>query len=158
MHGLQLKRLGNNVTILEQDSASERFSQQAGIAMGESANEFLRQFDVTGLSTSLTSHFTHIAYRNRPNFLTTKSERSLSNWGLLYRILRANFDGFASPACPKHVQSRASCLSRAGAKVHQPLHRSRCRRRRCRPRRQICPTRWLRHLSPSSTPTPMLPA
>ncbi|KAI0376973.1 FAD binding domain protein [Hypomontagnella monticulosa] len=101
MHGLQLKRLGHNVTILEQDSASERFSQQAGIAMGESANELLRQFDVTGLSTSLTSHFTHIAYHKRPNFLTTKSERSLSNWGLLYRILRANFDGLASSACPK---------------------------------------------------------
>ncbi|KAI2468530.1 FAD binding domain protein [Annulohypoxylon bovei var. microspora] len=100
MQGLQLKRLGNNVTILEQDPNSERFSNQAGIAFGDNVDEFLNLFDATGLAASLSCHHVHVAYHHRPNLLTVKSRRKLSSWGLLYRILRANFDGFPSPACP----------------------------------------------------------
>lgn len=100
MHGLLLKRLGNNVLILEQDPSSERFSNQAGIGFEDNVDEFLNRFDATGLTASLACQFVHIAYPTWPKSMTFKSPRKLSSWGLLYRILRANFDAFSSPACP----------------------------------------------------------
>ncbi|KAI0401073.1 FAD binding domain protein [Xylaria palmicola] len=88
MQGIQFKRLGEHVTILEQDTRTERYSNEAGIAFGSNMSELLRQVDLTGLPVSIPSEFNHVSYRN------------LSCWGLLYRILRANFDGLPSTVCP----------------------------------------------------------
>ena len=101
IHGLQHKRLGNNVTVIEQDPASERSSHQAGIGFGPSVGEFLRRYDATGLTPAFTCHHNHVAYRTRKDFLVTKGTRNLTSWGYLYRIMRANYDGFASSACPQ---------------------------------------------------------
>lgn len=100
MQGLRLKRQGHNVTILEQDAGSERFSHEAGIGFGANVEEFLRRFDATGLNASIPALSRHFAYRKRPDFLTTRGGLKLSNWIYLYRILRANFDQFASTVCP----------------------------------------------------------
>lgn len=103
MHGVHLKREGVNVTILEQDSASERSTHNAGIRIDDNVNEFLRQHDRTGLQKSLESHANFISLRKRENVIKADkgTTRYWTNWGYLYRILRANFDGYVSKACPK---------------------------------------------------------
>ncbi|KAI1372152.1 tannase and feruloyl esterase-domain-containing protein [Hypoxylon crocopeplum] len=41
-----------------------------------------------------------IAYYNRPDVYRIDKPLSLTSWGLMYKLLRANFDGLASAACP----------------------------------------------------------
>ncbi len=100
MHGLQLKRQGSNVIILEQDPYSDRRSHQAGIGLGASVVEFLAKYDATGLPNAVPARFTAFATRSWPWVLNFVSPRQMSSWGLLYRVLRANFDAQASPAIP----------------------------------------------------------
>ncbi|KAI0889179.1 FAD binding domain protein [Annulohypoxylon maeteangense] len=100
IHGLQHKRRGNNVTILEQESG-ERHSHHAGIGFGANAQEFLRKYDLTGMTAAFASHSRRWAYYARPNVMNTKGSIQLTSWGLLNSILRANYDGLASTACPK---------------------------------------------------------
>ncbi|KAF2964495.1 hypothetical protein GQX73_g9058 [Xylaria multiplex] len=105
MQGIRLKRQGANVTILEQDNQSERSSHEACIGFGQNVEELLRRFDATGRYESITAVTRHFAYRKRPNFLSTRGGLKLSNWLLLYRILRANFDHLVSAACPEPPQA-----------------------------------------------------
>lgn len=100
MQGIQFKRLGEHVTILEQDPNNERFSNEAGIAYGSNMSELLRQVDLTGLPVSIPSELNLVSYRNYSRTILRKENRSLSCWGLLYRVLRANFDGLPSAVCP----------------------------------------------------------
>lgn len=100
MHGIQLKRQGNDVIILEQDPNSERRSQAAGIGFSANLDEFLRTYDRTGLRTSIVSPGTHISWRKHTKIYRVPVPRNLTSWGLLYRILRANLDGLATAACP----------------------------------------------------------
>jgi 2-polyprenyl-6-methoxyphenol hydroxylase-like FAD-dependent oxidoreductase len=118
MHGLLLKRQGVHVTILEQDPSSERVANEAGIGFAESVSEFLRKFDVTGLPLAIECQATKFAWRKNQHPWTVRGMRNLSNWSLLYRVLRANFDGLPSSACPKppapvpgdgHAEYRAGC-------------------------------------------------
>lgn len=103
MAGLHLKRQGVNVTILEQDASSERSSHNAGIQIGPHARELLRQDDDTGLRLALETWGSRWSLGLRRDVLHPVSKgpgRLWTNWGYLYRILRANFDGYASKACP----------------------------------------------------------
>lgn len=100
MHGIQLKRQGNDVIILEQDPNSERRSQAAGIGFSDNLDEFLRTYDTTGLRTCIVSPNTHISWRKYTKIYRLPVPRNLTSWGLLYRILRASFDGLATAACP----------------------------------------------------------
>jgi len=88
------------VVILEQDPGSVRSSHQAGIAFGPAVEELLRRFDDTGVQSCTPAVSTRIAYRRNQNFKELGVLRHLTSWGLLYRILRANFDGLASEAVP----------------------------------------------------------
>ena len=99
LHGLYLKRHGSNVVILEQDPNAIRSSHQAGIAFGPSTDEILRKYDDTGLQSCIASTTTQFAYRKSWDFHLNIARR-LTSWGLLYRILRANYDGLASDAVP----------------------------------------------------------
>ncbi|KAK2601765.1 hypothetical protein QQS21_004649 [Conoideocrella luteorostrata] len=120
MSGIQLKRLGSNVTLLEQEVSSERSSHIAGIGFGLHMKDFLEKYDFTGLATSIAATSTQIAYRKNSNILKFNAPRLLTSWGLLYRILRANFDGHASAACPNPPPARegeGSVNYRAGKKV-----------------------------------------
>lgn len=69
MHGVHFKRAGANITILEQDAASERSSHNAGIRIDDNINDFLRQYDCTGLKMSLESHANFIPLRKRENVI-----------------------------------------------------------------------------------------
>ncbi|KAK3904111.1 zeaxanthin epoxidase, chloroplastic [Staphylotrichum tortipilum] len=99
-HGLYLKRHGSRVVVIEQDPGSVRSSHQAGIAFGPAVEEILRQYDDTGMQSCTPAVGTRIAYRRRQNVKEINVVRHLTSWGLLYRILRANFDGLASEAVP----------------------------------------------------------
>ncbi|KAK0667282.1 zeaxanthin epoxidase, chloroplastic [Cercophora samala] len=102
MHGLVLKRHGTNVTILEQEPASTRSSHNAGIGFGPQAEELLRDYcDLAGLEGYYAPAVkTRLALRKKANFREINLVRHLTSWTLLYRILRANFDGFPSSTIP----------------------------------------------------------
>ncbi|KAI0002850.1 FAD binding domain protein [Xylariaceae sp. FL0662B] len=99
MHGIQHKRRGNNVTIIEQDDG-ERSSQDAGICFGDAVNNFFSKYDATGLQLAIKNHARRVAYYRRAEVYRNSKGLSLTSWGLMYRLLRANFDSFASMACP----------------------------------------------------------
>lgn len=120
MHGLCLKRHGSDVVILEQDPSSIRSSHQAGIAFGPAVEEVLRRYDATGVQACTPPTATLVAYRKRQGFKELGTPRHLSSWGLLYRILRANFDGLPSEAVPNPPPAREGdgrAEYRAGQKV-----------------------------------------
>ncbi|KAK0701532.1 hypothetical protein B0T21DRAFT_417085 [Apiosordaria backusii] len=102
MHGLVLKRHETNVTILEQEPAATRSSHNAGIGFGPQVEELLREYcDVAGVEGYYAPAVkTRLAFRKRENFKEINVVRHLTSWVLLYRILRANFDGFASSTIP----------------------------------------------------------
>lgn len=102
-----MKREGNNVTILERESVSVRSSHNAGVSYKAGMEEFLKRYDDTGLTTSFVSDNLHFAYLQWPSVYHTKLKYKVTSWGFLYRILRANFDGFASDACPQPPPPRA---------------------------------------------------
>jgi 2-polyprenyl-6-methoxyphenol hydroxylase-like FAD-dependent oxidoreductase len=103
--GLHLKHLGTDVIILEQDPASDRTSHHAGIRCGANVMALLGRHDDTGLGKpsglAVPSHTTLVAWRRAfPEGLRISWPRNLSSWALVYRVLRANFDGMRSPAVP----------------------------------------------------------
>lgn len=106
MHGLYLKRHSSDVVILEQDPSDVRSSHQAGIAFGPAVEELLGQCDDTGVQNCTPAAATRIAYRKREDFKRTNTRRHQTSWGLLYRILRANFDGLVSDAVPNPPPNR----------------------------------------------------
>ncbi|KAF3766876.1 FAD binding domain protein [Cryphonectria parasitica EP155] len=109
IHGLYLKRQGVNVTILEQDVNEERSSHNAGIQISDNVNKFLRQNDITGARLAFQSQAMHWSLRTRPKvYSSSTATRYWTNWGYVYRILRANFDGYVSKACPDPPAARPS--------------------------------------------------
>jgi 2-polyprenyl-6-methoxyphenol hydroxylase-like FAD-dependent oxidoreductase len=120
MHGLYLKRHGSDVVILEQEPKNIRSSHNAGIGFGPLVQEFLRRYDHTNIQNCTPSQLTRLAYRKRLNFLELNIQRHASSWGLLYRILRSNFDGLPSepiPEPPKALEGDGTAEYRAGSRV-----------------------------------------
>jgi len=120
LHGLYLKRHGTNVVILEQDSSRMRSSHQAGLGFGPSFEELLRKYDATGVQACTPSVAARIAYRQHLYSKELKVVRHLTSWGLMYRILRANFDGLPSEAVPNPPPARegdGKAEYRAGQRV-----------------------------------------
>ncbi|KAK4200773.1 zeaxanthin epoxidase, chloroplastic [Triangularia verruculosa] len=103
MHGLILKRHGTNVTILEQEPATTRSSHNAGIGFGPQTEELLRDYcDLSGLEGYYAPAVkTRLALRKKAKFKEINVVRHLTSWVLLYRILRANFDGLGSSTIPR---------------------------------------------------------
>ncbi|KAK4185261.1 hypothetical protein QBC35DRAFT_21179 [Podospora australis] len=107
-HGVYLKRHGSDVVILEQDPKTIRSSHNAGIAIGPAALEFLAKYDDTGVQSCIPGVRTRLAYRQNLYWKDTNITKHLTSWGLLYRILRANFDGLTSEAVPQPPKPRES--------------------------------------------------
>ena len=120
MHGIYLKRHGVDVVLLEQEPKAVRTSNNAGIGFGPQLEEFLRTYDLTKIRNCTPAASTRIAYRKRKDFYQLKVERHTSSWGLMYRIMRANFDGLPSEAVldpPKTLEGDGRVEYRAGKKV-----------------------------------------
>lgn len=120
MHGLLLKRQGVNVTIIEQDPSSARVGNEAGVGFSENVIELLRRVDVTGVPLAIDCQASKFAWKKNPNLWVAKGMRSLSSWSLFYQVLRANFDGLPSNACPNPpgpLSGDGRAEYRAGCKV-----------------------------------------
>lgn len=107
LHGIYLKRHGANVIILEQDPNPRRSSHNAGICFGPSVQEFLRLYNDTGIQACQPAVGTRLTFRQNLYWRDTGIVRHLTSWGVLYRILRANFDGLASDAVTIPPPARA---------------------------------------------------
>lgn len=94
MHGIQLKRHGSRVTILEQDPSAERQqSQAAGIGFGVNMKQFLRRYDVTNRQVSLPLTQVRFSVGTMAwSWSRLPIKRDLTSWGHLYRILRMNLE------------------------------------------------------------------
>ncbi|KAH8896855.1 FAD binding domain-containing protein [Thozetella sp. PMI_491] len=106
IHGIYLKHQGSIVVILEQDPDAERYSHHAGINIGPNLLEFLKENDDCGIKIGIPAPFLAFGWRKYPRVLNLNSPRVLTHWGLLYRVLRANFDGMASKTIPTPPTSR----------------------------------------------------
>ncbi|KAL8952390.1 MAG: hypothetical protein Q9222_001699 [Ikaeria aurantiellina] len=102
MQGIVVKRLGHDVTILEQYQSSTRDGQAAGIVTMEHSQRFLHSHDL------LKDHPYAVdcsAVQILGADLKVKHEfqrpMKMSSWNVLYYRLRANFDGHTSQFCPQ---------------------------------------------------------
>lgn len=96
LQGLQLKRNGANVVILEQDPSDDRHSHESGVQIGPSVVSLLEKYDATGRPSAIPARFLSVAWRKHLRIVNHPAPRHMSNWGTLYLILRANFDGKTS--------------------------------------------------------------
>ncbi|KAK3995854.1 hypothetical protein QBC44DRAFT_348069 [Cladorrhinum sp. PSN332] len=100
LQGLQLKRNGVNVVVLEQDPSEDRHSHESGVQIGPSVVSLLDKYDATGRPAAIPARFLSVAWRKYLRVLNHAAPRHMSNWGTLYLILRANFDGKPSEMVP----------------------------------------------------------
>jgi 2-polyprenyl-6-methoxyphenol hydroxylase-like FAD-dependent oxidoreductase len=66
----------------------------------------LENYDATGRPAAILAEYVSVAWRKRLRIFNTPSPRHMSNWGCLYQILRANFDGLRSDAVPEPPQAK----------------------------------------------------
>ena len=106
MQGIAIKRLGHDVTILEQTLSDTREGQAAGIVTMEHSHQFLIKHDL----------FKHEPYAvncsavqilGKDLIVKPEFQRPMrtSSWNVLYYRFRANFDGFKSTYIHHAVQS-----------------------------------------------------
>jgi 2-polyprenyl-6-methoxyphenol hydroxylase-like FAD-dependent oxidoreductase len=106
MQGLQLKRQGCSVTILEKDSATDRASHLAGLSFRTNVGALLDEYAFNGIAVAAAPRTTQWSFGTRSNVLVTGSDLKVTSWGHFYRMLRANYDGLASSSYPNPPPSR----------------------------------------------------
>jgi 2-polyprenyl-6-methoxyphenol hydroxylase-like FAD-dependent oxidoreductase len=111
MHGIMLHREGYAVTILEQAS-DRRGGFDAGISVGPDVVSFLKKYDRIDRPYEIRALGPQFINAEGGLGRKFKLDLSLSSWGLLVSILRANFDGTASKAVP-HVWDGEEHLKKA---------------------------------------------
>lgn len=87
--------------VLEQDPSKERHSHESGIQIGPSVTALLETYDATGKPKSIAANAMSFSWRQRARVYEMRSHHSMSNWGCLFNLLRANFDGMISAAVPE---------------------------------------------------------
>ena len=85
---------------MEQDPSKDRHSHESGVSIGPTVVSLLEKYDATGRPAAIPAQFMSAAWRKRLRVLNTIWRHNMSNWGCLYLILRANFDGMKSEAVP----------------------------------------------------------
>ncbi|KAI0139917.1 FAD binding domain-containing protein [Hypoxylon sp. NC0597] len=100
LQGLQLKRQGSHVIVLEQDPSKDRASHESGVSIGKTVVSILDKYDATGRPAAIPAEYMSAAWRQRRRVANTTWRHNMSNWGTLYLILRANFDGLKSACVP----------------------------------------------------------
>lgn len=122
MCGIMLRHQGYTVTILERDpSTSQRRSQAAGIAPGPDFKKFLEKYDRTGRPYSVADGPVYVCARDGSVLRKMPFTLTYSSWGLLNNILRVNFDGYTSNACPvapKPIAAPGKSIYLAGKRVN----------------------------------------
>ncbi len=97
--GIALKALGHDTTILERNSALLH-DQGAGIVAGGHALEFLKRYNRCQRQ-EVAVRSERRQYLDREGNVVHKvdAEQNMSSWDLTYYLMRANYDGLASPYC-----------------------------------------------------------
>lgn len=95
-----LKRLGNNVRILEQSTSSSRNNTAAGMSTGPNGKAFLDSHDLDERPLSFACVGPQFVDKHGNMTRNMNTSLNLTSWDVLYHRLRANFDGFASDYCP----------------------------------------------------------
>jgi 2-polyprenyl-6-methoxyphenol hydroxylase-like FAD-dependent oxidoreductase len=110
--GIALKALGHDTTILERNTAPLLHDQGAGIVTGNHTLEFLQRYNrCRRQEVAVPSD--ERRYLNKEGNVVQEggSEQYMSSWDLTYHLMRANYDGVASPYCdvpapdPSHGKS-----------------------------------------------------
>ncbi|KAF4958744.1 hypothetical protein FSARC_10935 [Fusarium sarcochroum] len=100
MQALQLRRDGKDVIILEQDPDPERSSNGYGMSYMATADSFIQEHDHSGRPAGYSSPGIRFAFGRWNNLISVRKPMTVTSWGYLYRILRANLDGYVSIAVP----------------------------------------------------------
>lgn len=121
MHGIMLKHHGYTVTILEQQEASTaRQGFDAGIHMGPDVQSFLKEHDRVRRDFTVTcTPSVKYNVHGRPK-LERGQTLVMTSWGLLWTILRANFEWYRSeivPVAPRAGETDGVVEYRNGARV-----------------------------------------
>ena len=114
MQGIAVKRLGHNVTILEQHLSATREGQAAGIVTMEHSQAFMAKYDllkeqpyaINCSSVQILDKSLNVAHE-------FKRTLRMTSWNVLYYRFRANFDGLTSNYCPQRPHESGSCGSTA---------------------------------------------
>lgn len=119
MQGIVIKRLGHNVTILEQHLSSTREGQAAGIVTMEHSHAFMTLHDhlkeqpyavpCSGVQ-SLDKNLKVVGGFDRP--------MRMASWNVLYYRFRANFDGLTSSYCKLQPQYTPAEAHKHGKAVY----------------------------------------
>ncbi|TGO26850.1 hypothetical protein BPAE_0052g00410 [Botrytis paeoniae] len=118
-HGIVLRRLGHNVQILERNPLSQQMSLGAGIAAMEHAQAFIKKYDETKTSYSVTSPNVQYLDQNVKVKSTWNISIAMTSWKILYNVMRANFDSMKSEICaqPPKLVGRGSAIYEHGKEV-----------------------------------------
>lgn len=120
MHGIMLKGNGYKVTILEQETSSIRLGFDAGINVGPNVVQFLEKYDRINRPYAVDTSMIQIIKQNEAQAWKMSRQMSLTSWGLLMSIMRANYDGATSNAVlglSKIDEEHGSAVFKNGARV-----------------------------------------
>jgi 2-polyprenyl-6-methoxyphenol hydroxylase-like FAD-dependent oxidoreductase len=97
--GIALKALGHDTTILERNPALLH-DQGAGIVAGGHALEFLQRYNrCQRQAVAVRSERRQYLDKEGNVVHEVDAEQNMSSWDLTYHLMRANYDGLASPYC-----------------------------------------------------------
>lgn len=97
MQGIVARRLGHNVTILEQSLSATREGQAAGIVTMEHSHRFMSQYDLLkDQPYAVNCSAVQILDSNLKVKHEFQRPMKMSSWNVLYYRFRANFDGLKS--------------------------------------------------------------
>ncbi|KAL8896386.1 MAG: hypothetical protein Q9192_003122 [Flavoplaca navasiana] len=114
MHGIAIKRLGHDVTILEQHQSSTRDGQAAGIVTMEHSQNFLDRHDLLkDQPYAVNCSSVQILDKNLKVKIAFQRPMMMSSWNVLYYRLRANFDGLVSSYCTQAPAEPPNNIGRA---------------------------------------------
>ncbi|OCL08555.1 hypothetical protein AOQ84DRAFT_397869 [Glonium stellatum] len=97
--GVALKRLGHNIRILEHNPTPLLHDQGAGVVVGSDTQKFFQKYDLTNHPITVTSNMRHYLGKQGQEIYQEDSQQIMTSWGLLYHLLRANFDYIESEYC-----------------------------------------------------------
>ncbi|PSN68800.1 hypothetical protein BS50DRAFT_586209 [Corynespora cassiicola Philippines] len=92
---------GFSVTILEQEISADRAGFDAGINLGPQTHLFMEKYDRVKREYAIETPTVQIVKRDGSHSWKLSKFMSLTSWGLMMSIMRANFDGTSSRAVPK---------------------------------------------------------
>ena len=120
MAAIVIRRLGNNVRVLEQNESTIREDRGAGITVGSAAQEFFKTYDLTRKPYYVVCPGFNILDSDSKVKRHLKRPMSNSTWNNLYYRLRANFDAHRSEVCanpPTLPKNQGDGVMQMGAKV-----------------------------------------